>query len=419
MATRKPAVPAEGPVSELLEKVLPGKSKRARILRDQILAFCCDFSAKTVLLRGPIGAGKSTVARAIGFVRRVAPLSLEPAKRLIGDVRYDGLGKIDFTLMTWYVELALTGLSDTLAESQLFGVGKKVATGVDEKPGIFELARIGRAGGGDAGAALTGGIVFLDEVGDFPAALQGKLLPVLSGGVFYRTGGEGDTKYEQTFGGVTISATWKNLDADKFRGDLLSRITQHVIEVPGLGERQEDLAVIVTQMEEDILARHRAEIERVCGADGEVDRGFWRDLADALRPLTREEKKAVLEVDWARYGNMRGLTYALERILLQGGDAREVVATLEPISSAPASPSGGARGLLAALLARRPGPGGLAKHVRGIEVEQRRALRALLQGDSAARAALVDALKLQKAKLVHQLQQLDRSRRQTRGRRRK
>lgn len=418
MATRKP-VPAEGPVSELLEKMLPGKSKRARILRDQVLEFCCDLSAKTVLLRGPIGAGKSTVARAIGFVRRVAPLSLEPAKRLIGNVRYDGLGKIDFRLMTWYVELALTGLSDTLAESQLFGVAKKVATGVDEKPGIFELARMGRAGGDDPGAALTGGVVFLDEVGDCPPSLQGKLLPVLSGGAFYRTGGEGDAEYEQRFEGVTVSASWKDLDAATFRGDLLSRITQHVIEVPGLGERQEDLAVIVTQMEGDILARQRVEIERVCGADGEVDRGFWRDLADALRPLTREEKRIVLDVDWARYGNMRGLTYALERILIQGGDARAVVASLEPISSAPASPSGGARGLLAALLARRPARGGLAMHVREIEVEHRQALRTLLQADASARATVVATLKLEKAKLVHQLQQLDRSRRQEGGRKRK
>ena len=419
MATRKPAVPAEGPVSELLEKVLPGKSKRARILRAQVLEFCCDLSAKTVLLRGPIGAGKSTVARAIGFVRRVAPLSMEPARRLIGNVRYDGLGKIAFTVMTWYVELALTGLSDTLAESQLFGVAKRVATGVDPKPGIFELARTGRAGGEDAGAALTGGIVFLDEVGDLPPALQGKLLPVLSGGVFYRMGGEGDTEYEQKYEGVTISASWKDLDAAAFRGDLLSRITQHVIEVPGLGDREEDLAVIVAKMEEDILARQRAEIERVCGADGEVDRGFWRERASTLRPLTREERLVLVEADWARYGNMRGLTYALERILLQGGDAHEVVGSLEPISTVPAGAPGGARALLAALLARRPGPGGLAMHVREIEVEQRRSLRTLLQGDSAARATVVETLKLDKDKLGHQLQQLDRSRRKQRRRARK
>src|SRR2546428_12766905 len=107
MATRKPAVPAEGPVSDLLEKVLPGKSKRARILRDQVLGFCSDLSAKTVLLRGPIGAGKSTVARGIGFVRRGAPLSLEPATRVIGNVRYGGLGKIGFAGMKWFVGLAL------------------------------------------------------------------------------------------------------------------------------------------------------------------------------------------------------------------------------------------------------------------------------------------------------------------------
>src|SRR5437879_3278356 len=110
MATRKPAVPAQKAISELLERVLPGESKRARTLRDQLLEFCGDLSAKTVLVRGPIGAGKSTVARAIGFVRRIAPLSEEAARRLIRDVRYDGPGKIDFRLLTWYVELALTGL---------------------------------------------------------------------------------------------------------------------------------------------------------------------------------------------------------------------------------------------------------------------------------------------------------------------
>jgi|ERR1051326_9137991 DNA-binding NtrC family response regulator len=415
MATRIAEVPAQRLVLELLKRVLPGESKRAGIMRQQLLGFCCDLSAKTVLLRGPIGAGKSTVARAIGFLRRITPLSAEPANRLISDVRYDGLGKIDFRLMTWYVEMALTGLSEGLAESQLFGVAKKAATGVDEKPGIFELARKGRAGGDDAGAAITGGIVFLDEVGDLLPALQGKLLPVLSGGVFYRTGGEGMKEYEQTFRGITISATWKGLDSASFRGDLLSRMTQHVIEVPGLGERREDLEAIVTAMELDILARYRAEIEDLCRADKDVDRRFWRDRAAALRPLTRDERGVLLGVDWTRYGNMRGLTYALQRVLLQGDDAHTIITNLESISTAPASGLSGARALLAALMARRPGRAGLAMHVRAIEVEQREELRRLLQADSAARAHLAEALKLDKDKLVPQLQQLDRTRRKNLG----
>jgi DNA-binding NtrC family response regulator len=419
MARTRRVVPAHGLISELLKNVLPGDSKRVRILREQVLEFCCDLSAKTLLIRGPIGAGKSTVARVIGFVRRVAPLSEGPARRVIGNVRYDGPGKIDFRLMTWYVELALTGLSEGLAESQLFGVAKGAATDVGEKPGIFELASRGRAGGEDAGAAVTGGVVFLDEIGDLPNKLQGKLLPVLSGGVFYRTGGEGDRKYELTFMGVTITASWKALDDGSLRGDLLSRITQHVIDVPGLGERQEDLAVIVGELEKSIVDRHRAEINRVCGADAEVDRGYWRDLGDGLSPLTHEDRRIVREVDWSRYGNMRGLTHALERIVLQGADAREVVESLQPISGATTNVPGGARGLLASLLARRPSRGGLALHLREVELEQRRALRKLLQADSSARASLVEALKLEKEKIVHQMQQLDRSRRQERGRRRK
>src|SRR5216117_3457937 len=107
MARKTRVVPAHGLISELLKTVLPGDSKRGRILREEVLEFCSDLSAKTVLVRGAIGAGKSTVARAIGFLRRVAPLSEVPARRVIDNVRYDGLGKIDFTIMTWYVELAL------------------------------------------------------------------------------------------------------------------------------------------------------------------------------------------------------------------------------------------------------------------------------------------------------------------------
>ena len=419
MARMRRIVPAQRQISELLNTVLPGDSKRVRILREQVLEFSSDLSAKTLLVRGPIGAGKSTVARVIGFVRRVAPLSEGAASRIIGNVRYDGPGKVDFRLMTWYVELALTGLSEGLADSQLFGVAKGAATDVGEKPGIFELAARGRAGGNDAGAAVTGGVVFLDEIGDLPEKLQGKLLPVLSGGVFYRTGGEGDRKYEQAFSGVTVTASWKALDDGSLRGDLLSRITQHVIDVPGVGERLEDLPMIVGELEKTIVERHRAEIDRVCGADVEVDRGYWRGLGDEFRPLTREDKKALLDVDWGRYGNMRGLTHAIERIVLQGADAGDVVASLQPISGATINVSSGARGLLASLLARRPSRGGLALHLREVELEQRRALRKLLQADASARANLVATLRLEKEKIVHQMQQLDRSRRQERGRRRK
>src|SRR5207237_6207775 len=63
------------------------------------------------------------------------------------------------------VTINCAALPETLLESELFGIERGVATGVEARPGKFELAR--------------GGTVFLDEVGDIPLALQAKLLRVL------------------------------------------------------------------------------------------------------------------------------------------------------------------------------------------------------------------------------------------------
>lgn len=402
----------------VVERVVPGESERVRLLRQQVLQVCCDLSVKTVLLRGPIGAGKSTVARAIGYLRRMATLTEPAAKRLADNVRFDAPGRIDFRIMTWYVELALTGLSESLADSQLFGVGKKVATDVEEKLGVFELAKKGRAGGDDAGAAVTGGIVFLDEIADLPTSLQGKLLPVLSGGVFYRLGGEGIKKYELTFDGVTVVASWKAVDKGALRADLLSRVTQNVIDVPGIGDRREDLGVILTEVENSIIARRVAEIERICGVDPEVDRGFWREHAASPRRLTEEEKRALIGVDWTRFGNIRGLTHAVEKVL-RGVALGDALATLIPVEGeGPSRGSASGPSLLAQLLSRTGGGGGLAGQVREIELEQRRELRELLQADPDAKLRLAEVMGLEKEKIDYQAQQLDRARHKGRARRR-
>jgi transcriptional regulator with AAA-type ATPase domain len=82
-------------------------------------------------------------------------------------------------------------------EAQLFGTEKGAFTGATSAPGIFERASAGAMTKGSeaAGAKLTGGVVFLDEIGDLAPKVQAKRLPVLSGGVFYRIGTEGGPKY--------------------------------------------------------------------------------------------------------------------------------------------------------------------------------------------------------------------------------
>src|SRR5436190_14711654 len=115
--------PALGAMRRLLELALPGASRSTRRLRDDILDFALSPSARSVLLQGPIGSGKSTVARLIAFLKRIGPLTEAEALRLVNDIRFDGPNRIDLRLLVpWFVELALTGVVDTLAEAQLLGV---------------------------------------------------------------------------------------------------------------------------------------------------------------------------------------------------------------------------------------------------------------------------------------------------------
>jgi transcriptional regulator of aromatic amino acid metabolism len=111
-----------------------------------------------------------------------APYSLENARQDI----------LSQKPLTWYRDISLAGLVETLAEAQLFGVGEKVATGVMPRVGLFEQAMTGHIPSEAVGIhdqlvraarenkrwapLVTGGVVLLDEIGDLAINLQAKLL---------------------------------------------------------------------------------------------------------------------------------------------------------------------------------------------------------------------------------------------------
>ncbi len=415
--THRALLPAGERIARLVEELLPGKSLSILRLRREVFDFCANPCATTVLLRGPIGAGKSTVARAIGFLKRIAPLMDEQVERHIQDLRYDGPNRIDIKLMPWYVELPLTGLVESLAESQLFGIGRGKATGVLEGAGVFERARKGQGIRDEVGSKVTGGVVFLDEIAELSQSLQAKLLPVLSGGVFYRVGTEGDRASAQTYEGVTIAASWRRLDGI-VRPDLLSRISAYVIEVPGVDDRREDFSMVVTSIQQALLDEFRGRVARLENADPGVDLAYWRQRRDLMKSLDQASIDALTAAPWARLGNLRGLTAALQRALIGGEDPRRVLDKLPVISEdrALGAPDPGV--LLTRLLARTPGGSGLAAHLREIELEDRRRLRTLLSEEPATRAALARALDISDEKLAVQVQQLDRQRIRSARRRR-
>jgi len=160
----------------------------------------------TVLLLGETGSGKGLVAHAIhrSSTRKDRPI----------------------------ITVNCTTLPATLVESELFGREKGAFTGSDARQiGRFELA--------------DGGTIFLDEIGEMPLELQGKLLRVIQDGEFERLGSPRTIKTDVRI----IAATNRNLKEEirngKFREDLYYRLNVFPITVPPLRQRKEDIPLLI------------------------------------------------------------------------------------------------------------------------------------------------------------------------------
>lgn len=398
-------------MAKLVEKLVPGRSECVQRMREQLLDFSSSLTARTLLLRGPIGAGKSTVARVIALLKRVAPLKEGEATRILELVPYDGHNRVDLKYLPWFVELTITGLVEGLADVQLFGARKGAYTGAtSERAGVFELASTARSGRGrePESARLTGGVVFLDEIGDLPQSLQAKLLPVLSGGAFYQVGGEGDTEHELRFRGTILTASWRRLDAGLLRPDLLSRLSAFTLDIPGLADRMDDFDELLNEVEASILASIRASIDAVERAGPQIDLAFWRSRKQAVTGLESAARVALRSVDWSRHGNLRGLSAAVEQIITTG---RSYESVLDELPLVLADPPGSAQGgLLSRLLeVARPGDG-LAGQVKTVEVQLRDEFRAQLIADAPTRRRLARKMGLTEQQFAAQMRGLPRRR---------
>ncbi len=131
-----------------------------------------------------------------------------------------------------FIQVNCAGLPAGLIESELFGREKGAFTGATEKQiGRFELA--------------SGGILFLDEIGELPLELQPKLLRTIESGEFERLGNPRTIKVDTRI----IASTNRNLDDQirkgVFRSDLFYRLNVFPIEIPPLRERKEDVPFLV------------------------------------------------------------------------------------------------------------------------------------------------------------------------------
>jgi len=131
-----------------------------------------------------------------------------------------------------FVKVNCAALPDTLLESEMFGYEQGAFTGAERrKRGKFEQA--------------SGGLLFLDEIGDMSLPLQAKLLHVLQGGDFSPLGSEKTVK----MGAWVIAATNHELEDDmangQFREDLYYRLSTIKIHIEPLRNRPEDIPHLI------------------------------------------------------------------------------------------------------------------------------------------------------------------------------
>ena len=240
----------------------------------------------SVLLQGESGVGKELVAHAIHH----------QSERAAGPL----------------VKVNCASIPKELFESEFFGHVKGAFTGAHrDRVGRFQLA--------------DGGTIFLDEVGEIPLELQGKLLRVLQESEFERVGDDVTRMVDVR----VIAATNRNLEQlivdGEFREDLFYRLSVFPVEVPPLRERGDDVLQ---------LAQHF--LERAC-----------QDFGRPLLTLTRALAEKLHQYDWP--GNIRELKNVIERaVILSPGNVLRLDLSMPDVVPAqrretdkPLTPAGG------------------------------------------------------------------------------
>lgn len=166
-------------------------------------------------------------------------------------------------------------------DSELFGHEKGSFTGASEKrKGYFE--------------SVSGGTIFLDEVGELPTGTQARLLRVLENGEFIKVG---SSKVHKTDVRV-VTATNRDLlersREGKFREDLYYRLATVPIRVPRLSERKEDIPLLFRKFSSDFSeTNHRDLLELTYDAQEALINYSWPGNIRQLKNIT--EQVCVLE----------------------------------------------------------------------------------------------------------------------------
>lgn len=204
----------------------------------------------TVFLLGESGTGKELFARA---VHHLSPRRDKP-----------------------FVAVNCAAIPETLIENELFGHERGAFTGAsDRRIGKFELA--------------SGGTVFLDEIGEMPLSVQGKLLRAIEEKMVDRIGGRAPVPVDVRIVAATNRDLQTAIEQGGFRRDLYFRLAVFPITIPPLNQRGED----VLHLANYFAAK------------------YGKELRGRPATLSAEAQELLLAHTWP--GNVRELKNVIER----------------------------------------------------------------------------------------------------------
>jgi transcriptional regulator with GAF, ATPase, and Fis domain len=210
-------------------------------------------SPSTVLIFGETGTGKELIANAIHQLSLVSNNTM--------------------------IKVNCASIPENLIESELFGHEKGAFTGATEQRiGKFEQAE--------------NSTIFLDEIGELPLELQGKLLRVLQEKEIERVGGNKSIKVNARVIAATNKSLQKEVAEERFRSDLYYRLNVYPIALPALRDRKGDIEVLGNFF----LEKHSEKI-------GKKLKGFSKKVLNSMKANA-----------WP--GNVRELENLVERSIL-------------------------------------------------------------------------------------------------------
>lgn len=181
------------------------------IVNSKQMSQCLELAQKvapvdsTILILGESGTGKSLIAKHIH--------KLSERKGL-------------------FMSINCAAIPDHLLESELFGYRRGAFTGaIYDKAGLLELTH--------------DGTIFLDEIGEIPLKLQGKLLEVIQEKQFIPLGGKEHKKINSRIIAATNRDLSQMVQKGEFREDLYYRLNVIELKIPSLRDRREDIPLMI------------------------------------------------------------------------------------------------------------------------------------------------------------------------------